>query len=172
MERLHSTPTLSLGSGGLIPRSHSREHFFGSHSHDLHQIMMPTTEGESDGEGVGWTWSVPGQEFWRVTGLLLVLALGVMAYVRSVGEEEVLVRVISAIDSLEACVQTLPLCPCTYWIRGSIVTVPLCRVCKPKVCVWQVEGLCAGGFSVSYHPDDTIGVLSAFALSSHHPEMP
>jgi hypothetical protein len=21
----------------------------------------------------------------------------------------------------------------TYWIRGSIVTVPMCRVCKPKV---------------------------------------
>lgn len=116
---LHSTPR-----GGTLQRTHSPR------SMSAGMTTMP----EVDGEYAGWTWSVPSMFFWKIVGFIVLVGLGVVMYVRSVGgKEEVLTRLISSIDWLEAILQTLPLCPCTYWIRGSIVTVPLCRVCKPKV---------------------------------------
>jgi len=94
--------------------------------------MSSTAEG-GDADYAGWTWSVPSLRFWKIVAFVLLLGLGAAFYMHSEGKEEMLSRVISSIDWLEALLQTLPLCPCTYWIRGSIVTVPLCRVCKMKV---------------------------------------
>ena len=123
---LHNTPR-----SGILSRSHSRDRVLGDS-----MALTSEAEGEFMASGAGggsYTWSVPSVRVWKFVLLGLLLAVGAGFYVREVGKEELLTRLISSIDWLEGVVQTLPLCPCTYWIRGSIVTVPLCRVCKPKV---------------------------------------
>jgi len=120
---LHATPR-----SGTISRTHSRDRVPSGG-------ISSTAEGEN-AEAAGWTWSVPGLRFWKIVALVVLVGLGAAMYMQrvgKVGKEEMLSRVLSSIDWLEALLQTLPLCPCTYWIRGSIVTVPLCRVCKMKV---------------------------------------
>ena len=158
--RLHSPEDVVVGAWGhanlddrpyMSSRPSSLTHSPGSeedviiagHSTPGHRRLSPqvllepsTSVDCSDGEvavGQQWTWSVPGRGFGQFVGVLLLVVLGAGLYVQSVGKEETLLRMIGAIDWLEAGVQQLPLCPCTYWIRGSIVTVPLCRVCKQKV---------------------------------------
>lgn len=123
---VHTTPR-----SGILPRSRSQDRV-------LAKSLAPPVEGDGEfmalGTGVGaYTWSVPSMRFWKFVLLAVLLAGAGGFYVREVGKEELLTRLIASIDWLEGVVQTLPLCPCTYWIRGSIVTVPLCRVCKPKV---------------------------------------
>lgn len=116
---MHSTPR-----SGILQRNHSRDRLLPA---------APEGDGEGDGENLNWTCSVPSNLCLKVVGLVVIMGLGGVHILRHVGREEVLAQVISSIDWLEAVLQTLPLCPCTYWIRGSIVTVPMCRVCKPKV---------------------------------------
>ena len=102
---LHCAPR----TGTLMPRTHSREH-----------LMSDSSGLDGDSEGAGWTWAVPSILFLKLVGMLIIVGLGGALYVQHVGKEELLARLISTIDWLESVLQTLPLCPCTYWIRGSI----------------------------------------------------
>jgi len=116
-----------------LPYMDSDRDLYGSSSTNSSELPPADRplDGDQDSPG-GFTWTFPTVWSWKfamlvgLSGMLTVLVCSLL-------DSKLVVEFIATIDRLEGWLQNIPLCSCTYYIRGSTVSVPLCRACKPKV---------------------------------------